>query len=878
MRKFTPYLYNIIIFSFVFISFLWTFRIAPFGPESLLTIDMGQQYIDFFSLYKEAITSDSSLFLYSFQKGLGGEMIGIWTYYLMSPINLILLFFKSEDLYLAVILMTYLKLMLASLSFHFFASHKHQLPIPLTIGFSIAFAFMSYNLVYLLNIMWLDGIILLPVIAYGLESLLYQGRSRLYFLSLSLALIVNYYIGFMISLFLILYATYLLFDKPESMIWKNKLSAYGHFIWTSFLAAGLASIVLIPAAKALWQSKGQHFELDYTWKGQYSPLALFSKLFIGAFSFNEIKIGPPNLFVSGLVTVLVLAYFLSCKIDWKAKLISLGIFIIFGLSFYFEPLNLLWHGGQNPIWYPYRYSFNLSFFSLVLSLKLLDPAENNLSKKTGLLATGLHCLIIFIYLSQLDKFTYLSIIKLTISLLFTITYGLILLIKKRPNRRLQLLSLALLVTEAFSNINFIMAEFSYVDVNRFVDYVQTLDQAIEGLRHGPDKFYRIDKSFMRTKNEAFFSHYHGLDHFSSTLEAKVIDLYAYLGQPSGSGYAAYTNPNLFLDDFFNVRYHLAPNPAYSYPSKFPGYKIQPDTNTYDYLSYPLIDFQDRYQVFENRNRLGLAMEVSKKIGQSDQAFQAFQPIQNLEYLLSILDPDYQDQSYFTHIDLEQASYDNIKVTDKGDGDFFTYQKINNNKHGSIQYAWTFDTDQSYYLTLPSQYDNNRLSFSYDGSPLQLYTPFKGRQILGLGIDQAGTDHQFKINIKRDRFKANLPELYRFDRHRYDRLISRLAKNQFQVESFHHDHITGKIDIDRDQAYLLFTIPYDPAWKIKLDDKPIKARPVLNHSLMAIPLAKGSHQIELSYRPKEVIFAIITSISASLIYYLYNRRLRMKFAT
>ncbi|MEJ1313009.1 YfhO family protein [Latilactobacillus sakei] len=42
-----------------------------------------------------------------------------------------------------------------------------------------------------------------------------------------------------------------------------------------------------------------------------------------------------------------------------------------GLSLCFEPLDLLWHGMQFPVWYPYRFSYVISFWLIVLAVQRL---------------------------------------------------------------------------------------------------------------------------------------------------------------------------------------------------------------------------------------------------------------------------------------------------------------------------------------------------------------------------------------------------------------------------------------------------------------------------------------------------------------------------
>ncbi|EJE98154.1 hypothetical protein LMA_08243, partial [Liquorilactobacillus mali KCTC 3596 = DSM 20444] len=81
----------------------------PFGKSSLLTVDLGQQYIDFFAYFRRTLLSNPSGFFYSFSKEVGGNMIGEWAYYLMSPFNLFLLLFPEKYLAAGVMLITLLK-------------------------------------------------------------------------------------------------------------------------------------------------------------------------------------------------------------------------------------------------------------------------------------------------------------------------------------------------------------------------------------------------------------------------------------------------------------------------------------------------------------------------------------------------------------------------------------------------------------------------------------------------------------------------------------------------------------------------------------------------------------------------------------------------
>ena len=82
-------------------------------------------------------------------------------------------------------------------------------------GIFYALSGIDYGGVHGWNIMWLDCILLFPLIVYGLERLVREQKGMLYCVTLGLSILSNYYISIMTCLFLVLYFIALL-------IWKNR--------------------------------------------------------------------------------------------------------------------------------------------------------------------------------------------------------------------------------------------------------------------------------------------------------------------------------------------------------------------------------------------------------------------------------------------------------------------------------------------------------------------------------------------------------------------------------------------------------------------------------------------------------------------------------
>ena len=72
-----------------FLSIMLFGGCEPFGNErSMLYSDMYHQYYPFFKAFRENLLSGNSL-LYNWDIGMGLDYLGLYSYYLGSPLNLI---------------------------------------------------------------------------------------------------------------------------------------------------------------------------------------------------------------------------------------------------------------------------------------------------------------------------------------------------------------------------------------------------------------------------------------------------------------------------------------------------------------------------------------------------------------------------------------------------------------------------------------------------------------------------------------------------------------------------------------------------------------------------------------------------------------------
>jgi uncharacterized membrane protein YfhO len=167
---------------------------------------MYHQYFPFFKEFREALRSGDSL-LCTWSVGGGMDYLGMISYYLSSPLNLLSVLVPDQFVLDYFTLLTPIKLGLASLFFGIFLKKLFgRDDLSLTI-FGTFYGMCAWAMGYQWNIMWVDSFALLPLVALGTVLLLKEKKFLLYTFSLFLAVISNYYIGFFICIFVLLLFT-----------------------------------------------------------------------------------------------------------------------------------------------------------------------------------------------------------------------------------------------------------------------------------------------------------------------------------------------------------------------------------------------------------------------------------------------------------------------------------------------------------------------------------------------------------------------------------------------------------------------------------------------------------------------------------------------
>ena len=217
---------NLLALGIIFLSSIFLFILIqagsglyPFGSKSNMLWDQDIQYVDYFAYYRNVLLGKADIG-YSFTKSLGGSLVALFGYYLGCPLNLLVVFFKTEQLPLFLFILTAVKQGLAGVTAGiFFWKRFPAVSLRMRTLISLSYALMQYNMLQSSNIMWLDGVILLPLLLLAVYRFVSGNRKRWLFLTVLFSIAINWYTGYMTGLFAVCYFLYeriLKIDKPDA--------------------------------------------------------------------------------------------------------------------------------------------------------------------------------------------------------------------------------------------------------------------------------------------------------------------------------------------------------------------------------------------------------------------------------------------------------------------------------------------------------------------------------------------------------------------------------------------------------------------------------------------------------------------------------------
>ena len=211
----------------IYALYLKMMKIYPFGDYSILKCDLYQQYGNFLCYLREILLYGKSIAI-SWNMGLANYFYTTFAYYLMSPLNIFVVFFNSSNMDIFVEIITCVKIALIANFFILFLEKSYKYESNETIIFGLIYAFSSYVICYSFHIMWLDCVYMLPIILLFVDKYIENEKIYPLVLSLSYSILTNYYIGYIVAFFSGIYFLAKIFIERKSikLIFKFLLSKH----------------------------------------------------------------------------------------------------------------------------------------------------------------------------------------------------------------------------------------------------------------------------------------------------------------------------------------------------------------------------------------------------------------------------------------------------------------------------------------------------------------------------------------------------------------------------------------------------------------------------------------------------------------------------
>ncbi len=834
------------------LGLMWLMYIArhtyPFGNESVLVLDLNAQYIYFYEALRAWFHGEGSL-LYSFGRALGGEFLGIFAYYIASPLTFIVALFPKQMITEALLLIFLLKTGASGLTFGIYLTATRKRDPVANVIFSTMYALTAYAVVQQHNSMWIDCLVLLPLILLGIEQMIKFGKYKLYVISLSVAIFSSYYIGYMTCIFVAAYFFYYYFTNEPAE--RNPLGIKNHFIKSLFrigvfsiITVCIASIIILPAYYSLQFGKTTFSNPSFGFGQKFDWLDGLSKLYFG--SYDTVRPEGLPFISSGMLTLLLVPlYFLAPHIKIREKIGGAFLILFFFLSFNSTTIDLIWHGFQTPNWLNYRYSFMLTFVLILFAYKAFEEICR-IGYRPFLLSAAFASLLILI-LQKLELSNIPDLECVWASMAFIGLYVALMRACTHPDqntRETGALVLALVVfLEMFCgglyNQAALDGDVVYTSRSSYRDFQDRVQPIVDTVKENDTSFYRMEKTLHRRTNDNMALGIRGLSNSTSTLNTKVIDWLNRAGMCSHSHWSKYLGGTPVLDSVTGIKYLIADY----------------DEDVSPLYEYMFSDVQNNLQAYRNPYALSIAFGVNDEFDTfvfDNSKYKS--PFERLNNMVSAMVGSESTLKLFRKTTIKDIGYNSCDVSMVVGHKKYT--PAHAGKYSAVTFTLIAESNEMLYCYFPSDYPRE-CSVTVNGTHVGQFFGNESFCIKQLGRFEKDETVDVTLQLTEDELYLATNEAFFFylDEEVFRDAFSKLDDSQFVIESFTEDSFKGTVDVKEGKTIIYTSIPYDKGWVVKVDGEPVELV-MLMDCFLGFKTTPGTHTLTLDYKPDCVHYGTI----------------------
>lgn len=777
----------------------------PFGETSNLLWDQDIQYVDYFAFYRDVLLGEASLG-YSFTKSAGGSLIALFGYYLGCPLNLLVVFFKTEQLPMFLFLLTALKLGLAGVTVHIFLRGRFgELSLRMCALLSVSYGLMQYSIIHMSNIMWLDGVILLPLLLLSVYRFIAEKKKTGLFLLVLISVAMNWYTGYMTGLFSVCYFFYERLLIIPKLTWDEVKRFFCDGIKCAIImVAGIlgSCFIFYPVFKGLQKGKQVFDPSIFAFETYDSLIDVFRGFAIGS------VIPTVSLYCGLLFLGFFLYYFFFARTKIQEKMLSFAAVAFMFASCWIIPLDCIWSGFRFVASYRFRYSFIVIFLVLYLAARGAMEYERQMQgtksiehRKVAVMFGG--CMLLFLGLHLKNPY---GKEQLIITLGFLTVYIILFLLAKQKSVIRIAVPAVLAVELILNGVGTFRINYQWnPEISAYTDYVEQSAKQITMLKEQEDAaFYRMDTFQKRYDdgtaisaylNESMVYGYHGLNHYSSTYDTNISDMIYRLGYSSLLDLSIVSESILPSDALFGMKYVLSKRDVFGYD------KVES------------IPAANEKSVYYNPYALELGMTAADSVFDEIEAENPF---------------EYQNQLFSNILGRKVELFQEVKSSARVEENTLIFalpeREEDNHVYGFVDSA------------IPD------LVLHVDGNYRCNYAGWLGYKVFSVGSSSG--QHQVELTNYTGTEENMTAYFYCLDQTLFQEIIQELQGQQMHTEVFDDGVVKGSFSADT-AGNLLLTIPYDDGWKAAVNGESVEIKAGAD-ALMVIPLQAGDNQIEMEY--------------------------------
>jgi uncharacterized membrane protein YfhO len=803
---------------------------APFGDHSLAAMDADIQYLDFFAFFKDVLQGKNNL-SYTFSKTLGGSAIAVYSYYLASPFNFLVLLFEKTQLHTFFDLLVMLKLALAGITMSYYLHARFQKRGVFVIILSLAYVFSQYNIAQASNIMWLDGVYMLPLILLGVYRIINHDYIWKLSVPVALSILFNWYSGgincvFSGFWFVLEYALYVYQRKNTEFKFYDLIITGLKYLLGMIIGVLCSCILFLPTIGALQNSAKGTLLLDMLKDISFIgalPSTIQSYTYGAKSSYGNVALYCGVFPLIGLLGILLN----KTTIEKHIQNILRVTFFATILLFYWKPLYSLFSLFKYVGSYWYRYSY-VGIFAIIFIAAYYYLAVDK-RKYNILFEYGIFYSLLLILLNYLkpdgNQHTYQTAFIIVVVALLT---SLSLNYAEKQNKTYRYAAILLVCITSIDvgyNSFLLMQAYHISDVMDYKSYVTEEAEQVSNLLEYDSDTYRISQTTTRKMyetnltanyNEALCYNYKSISGYTSSPDGIQNEFLGRLGYRMGDVTMCIVNSSIIgADSLLGVKYVLSAEPVNG-----------------------LIELSDLGEQNGKKvylNPFALPMVFTYKSGTTEDTTSK-NPF------------EYQNQLYSTLYGEAVEIYDSVEYEILQTGDIDTdsseiYRiKIPKGKvalYGNL--PWNSYMDATITVN-----DNFLTAYSRWLSPSVFYIP------TNTGDDEV----TIEINAESSYDIADI-QFYALDLEKFQSITDQIASNSVDSYEIKNGYVKA-ITHTAENENLYLAIPYDDGWTITVNGEIVEPE-LFGDCFYSIALESGDNIIEMRYHIQYLKAGILASI-------------------